>query len=112
MKAIRALKIVLKDTVMSGERAYLEEAIAELEELETKITEQEEALAVDRLMNQKLQERNRELSNQIALNNPFSIKSCENCKQWVGNAPFKGFCNVTGSSCCLGGCNDYFEPKQ
>ena len=33
MKAIRALKIVLKDTVMSRERAYLEECIKELEEL-------------------------------------------------------------------------------
>ena len=32
MKAIRALKIVLEDTIMSGERAYLEEAIKELEE--------------------------------------------------------------------------------
>ena len=31
MKAIRALKIVLKDTVMSRERAYLEECIKELE---------------------------------------------------------------------------------
>lgn len=43
--------------------------------------------------------------------NDFENKKCENCKQWVGNAPFKGFCNVTGSSCCLGGCNDYFETK-
>lgn len=41
----------------------------------------------------------------------YENKKCENCTQWVGNAPFKGFCNVTGSSCCLGGCNDYFEPK-
>lgn len=38
-------------------------------------------------------------------------RKCENCKKWVGNAPFKGFCSVTGSSCCLGGCNDYFELK-
>ena len=32
MKALRALKIVLKDTVLTSQRAYLEEAIAELEE--------------------------------------------------------------------------------
>ena len=39
MKAIRALKIVLKDTVMSRERAYLEEAIKELEELNNRSCE-------------------------------------------------------------------------
>lgn len=33
MKALRALKIVLKDEILSSQRAYLEEAIAELEEL-------------------------------------------------------------------------------
>ena len=33
MKALRALKIVLKDTILTSQRAYLEEAIAELEEL-------------------------------------------------------------------------------
>ena len=32
MKALRALKIVLKDTILTSQRAYLEEAIAELEE--------------------------------------------------------------------------------
>lgn len=36
MKAIRVLKIVLKDTIKSRERAYLEEAIKELEELENR----------------------------------------------------------------------------
>jgi hypothetical protein len=39
-------------------------------------------------------------------------RSCKNCKKWVGNAPFRGFCSVTGSSCCLGGCNDYWELKK
>ncbi len=34
MKAIHALKIVLKDTIMSREREYLEEAIKELENIE------------------------------------------------------------------------------
>ena len=34
MKAIRALKIVLKDTVMSREREYLEEAIKEIEDMQ------------------------------------------------------------------------------
>lgn len=33
MKALRALKIVLKDTILTSQRAYLEEAITELEEL-------------------------------------------------------------------------------
>lgn len=35
MKAIHALKIVLKDTIMSREREYLEEAIKELENYES-----------------------------------------------------------------------------
>jgi hypothetical protein len=34
LKAIRVLKIVLKDTIMSGEKKYLEEAIEEIEELQ------------------------------------------------------------------------------
>lgn len=36
MKATHALKIVLKDTIMSREREYLEEAIKELEDLENR----------------------------------------------------------------------------
>ena len=34
MKALHILKIVLKDTVMSGEKEYINEAIKELEDLE------------------------------------------------------------------------------
>jgi len=36
MKAIRILKILLKDTIMRREREYIQEAIKELEELENK----------------------------------------------------------------------------
>ena len=36
MKALHILKIVLKDTIMSSEKEYINEAIKELEELETK----------------------------------------------------------------------------
>jgi hypothetical protein len=120
MKALEILKVLwkedlFKDFIVKNNGSltkFINEAIRELEALETKIIEQDEALAVDRLMNQKLQERNRELGNQIALNNPFKKRSCDNCKKWVGNAPFRGFCSVTGSSCCLGGCNDYWELKK
>lgn len=67
MKAIRALKIVLKDTVMSGERAYLEECIKELETMQDIILEKEEALEIERFMfKNKLEE----------LNN----RSCDSCR--------------------------------
>ena len=48
-KALHILKIVLKDTVMSGEKEYINEAIKELEDLQsninTSIEEIEYALA-------------------------------------------------------------------
>lgn len=53
----------------------------------------------------------RRLDKALETLNTMNIKSCEKCKKWVGNAPFKGFCSVTGSTIDLGGCNDYFEPK-
>lgn len=37
MKALHILKIVLKDTVMSREKEYVNEAIKELEELQSNI---------------------------------------------------------------------------
>ena len=37
MKALHILKIVLKDTVMSSEKEYVNEAIKELEELQSNI---------------------------------------------------------------------------
>ena len=49
MKALHILKIVLKDTIMSSEKEYINEAIKELEELQsninTSIEEIEYALA-------------------------------------------------------------------
>lgn len=36
MKALHILKIVLKDTVMSSEKEYINEAIKELEELQNR----------------------------------------------------------------------------
>jgi len=80
LKAIEILKMFINGYAPEDED--IEEAIKELQDLETKIIEQDEAIAVDRLMNEKLQVRNRELSNQIALNNPFENRSCENCNSF------------------------------
>lgn len=96
MKALHILKTVLKDTIMSREKEYISEAINELEQIQDRILqleieetdkivqdimlEKDEALAIERLMYKKLLEKNKELSDQIALNNPFKNRSCEDCK--------------------------------
>lgn len=47
MKALHILKIVLKDTVMSREKEYIEEAIKELEELQNRSCENCKYLDID-----------------------------------------------------------------
>ena len=47
MKALHILKIVLKDTVMSGEKEYINEAIKELEDLQSRSCENCKFLDID-----------------------------------------------------------------
>ena len=105
MKALHILKTVLKDTIMSREKEYISEAINELEQIQDRILqleidetdkivqdimlEKDEALAIERLMYKKLLEKNKELSDQIALNNPFKNRSCDNCKKGFDCSIFK-----------------------
>lgn len=124
IKALEILeKLAIKKTGYASQkekdqaRAFYREAIVELEALieKDKSKKCEECYKktnrVLALVEQRESDAKHTVIKLIRELEALENRSCENCKQWVGNAPFKGFCNVTGSSCCLGGCNDYFEPK-
>lgn len=84
MKALNLLTIykdlLLNETMI--DESEITEAIAEGEGIKDILLEKDEALAIERLMYKKLLEKNKELSDQLALNNPFENRSCDSCKYW------------------------------
>ena len=97
MKAIRALKIILEETVMSGEREYLEEAIKELEELIKKVEASKEYFDLKLSGNFEQQEN----------------RSCDGCKHLpTKKKHLKYECLIEVCRSCKRNINDNWEKDE
>ena len=96
---MKALEILLEmqyaiDTTGVDDMIGLNEAIKEIEELQDKYNTQQEFI-------------------KKFMTDSFNGRSCDGCKHWQGNpeTPTKGICIQLGVH-NIGGCGDYWEPKQ